>query len=90
MHTNSPLLLTDIRLSRFSAHDDGMHVELSSSTDHPGPVLTFRQDEALGTQVVIHPSDRDIALSLQDLEKAIAFARAEVRSESSCDPPSSD
>lgn len=90
MHTDAPAILTDIRLGRFSAQGDGMHVELSSPATRSTPLLTFRHDEALGLQVVIHagdPGDPDVSMSLQDLERAIAFAKAEVRNEASYDPP---
>ncbi|WP_028103996.1 hypothetical protein [Pseudoduganella violaceinigra] len=82
MHTQTPRLLANIMLQRFSASEDGMHVELLESKDSPQPLITFREDEALGMQVLLHIQDGDLAFALADLERAIEFAKLEVRKES--------
>jgi len=82
MHTQNPKLLANIMLQRFSASEDGMHVELVESKESPQPLITFREDEALGMQVLLHTQDRDLAFPLAELERAIAFARMEVHKES--------
>lgn len=85
MHTEKPEILPEIRLSRFSAVGDGMHVEVSApveAVDTAGPILTFREDERLGKQVVLHFPDRDIVFPLSELQRAITYAEAEVHKES--------
>ena len=85
MQTEKPVLLPELRLSLFSAVGDGMHVEVSAPAGTrapPGPFLTFREDETLGKQVVLHTSGGDVAFPLSELSRAIALAEAEVRKES--------
>ena len=88
MHTRDPVVLSKLRLTRFSAVGDGMHLEVSA---HPGetpradPILTFREDEQLGLQVVVHLENSDVAFSLSELKSAISAAEADVRRESSYD-----
>ncbi len=82
MHTHNPRMLESILLQRFSATEDGMHVELVESKDNPQPLMTFREDEARGMQVLLHTQNRDLAFPLAELERAIAFAKLEVHKES--------
>ena len=82
MHSHNPKTLASILLQRFSATEDGIHVELVASKDNPQPLMTFREDEVLGVQVVLHTQDSDFAFPLVELERAIAFAKQEVHKES--------
>ncbi|TDP06509.1 hypothetical protein DFR39_109190 [Roseateles asaccharophilus] len=84
MHVQDPEMLPNLRLSCFSAVGDGMHVEVSrpDGMPSPDPLMTFREDEELGMQVVLHGSDHDVVLSLAELKRAIAFAASEVHRES--------
>lgn len=82
MHSHNPKVLDAIKLQCFSATEDGMHVELVESKDNPSPLITFREDESLGMQVLLHLHDRDLAFPLAELERAIAFAKQEVHKES--------
>jgi hypothetical protein len=82
MHNHNPKLLESIKLQLFSATEDGMHVELVESKDDLQPLITFREDENLGMQVLLHLQDRDLAFPLIELERAIEFARQEVHKES--------
>ncbi len=81
MHSN-PKVLDAIKLQYFSATEDGMHVELVQSMDNPEPLITFREDESLGMQVLLHLHGRDLAFPLSELERAIAVAKQEVHKES--------
>jgi hypothetical protein len=88
MHTRDPLVLSKLRLTRFSAVGDGMHLECAAplnEVEHSDPILTFREDESSGLQVVVHLGSRDIAFRLSELKSAIAAAESEVHSESSYD-----
>ena len=67
MHTQNPKLLANIMLQRFSASEDGMHVELVKSKESPQPLITFREDEALGMQVLLHTQDRILRSRLPNL-----------------------
>ena len=81
MHSHDPKLINSTRLACFSAVGDGMHVELAAEAD--GEVLvSFREDESLGLQVVLHGRSRDVSLSLSDLKRAISLAESEVHRES--------
>ena len=84
MHVQDPEILPNLRLSCFSAVGDGMHVEVSRPDGllPPDPLMTFREDEQLGMQVVLHGSDHDVVFSLAELQRAIAFAASEVHRES--------
>jgi len=82
MHAQNPKLLANIMLQCFSAGEDGMHVELVESKESPQPLISFREDDALGLQVLLHMHDRDLAFPLAELERAIAFAKMEVHKES--------
>jgi hypothetical protein len=65
-----------------------MHLEVSAPADSgrdTGPLLTFREDEVLGHQVVFHLDDHDVAISLAELKAAIVAAESDVRRESSYD-----
>jgi hypothetical protein len=92
MHVSKPTVLEKLRLSRFSATEDGMHVEVSVFSSNPAEsttvLFTFREDENLGMQVVLHGSG-DIAFPLAELKAAIRYAEAEVHKESFYDSPSS-
>jgi len=77
-----------LRLTRFSAVGDGMHLEVSahaSESPRIDPILTFREDEQLGLQVVVHLDAGDVAFSLAELKSAIGAAEADVHRESSYD-----
>jgi len=81
MHLHDPKLIDSTRLSCFSAVGDGMHVELAVEAD--GEVLiSFREDEVLGLQAIIHGRPQDVVVSLADLKRAISFAESEVHRES--------
>jgi hypothetical protein len=58
-----------------------MHIEIAS----PGAadaMLTFREDEQLGFQVVVHLAEKDVAFPLSELKRAITVAETEVHTES--------
>jgi len=84
MHVRDHELLPNLRLSCFSAVGDGMHVEVSrpDGAPSPEPLMTFREGEELGMQVVLHGSDHDVVFSLAELQRAITFAASEVHRES--------
>lgn len=84
MHVHEPEVLSKLLLSRFSATGDGMHVEISrpSGEAFSGPLITFREDEELGLQVVLHGHTHDVVFPLSELQRAIEFAIAEVHKES--------
>jgi hypothetical protein len=88
VHTRDPLVLSKLRLTRFSAVGDGMHLEVSahpSESPRGDPLLTFREDELLGLQVVVHLEHGDVAFSQSELKSAISAAEADVHRESSYD-----
>ncbi len=89
MHSHDPKLMDATRLSCFSAVGDGMHVELAAEADG-GVLVSFREDEALGLQVVLHGRPQDVVLSLADLKRAISKAESEVHRESFYDQGSSE
>jgi hypothetical protein len=82
MHSQNPEILDTIKLQLFSATEDGMHVEIVVAKDEPEPLITFREDESHGMQVLLHLHDRDLAFPLSELERAIAFATEKVHKES--------
>ncbi len=87
MHTKDPTLIYQLELTMFSAVGDGMHVEVSGNVGGPqgrvpDPFITFREDEELGKQVVIHCTTGDLAFPLEELKRAIAVAESEVHRES--------
>lgn len=87
MHTKDPKLIEQLALTMFSATGDGMHVEVSEKErgpegKAPDPFITFREDEVLGKQVIIHCQGGDIAFSLEELKRAITVAESEVHKES--------
>ena len=88
MHLRNPRVIDQVRLTQFSAVGDGMHIEVAGS-DSADPFLTFRADEQLGLQAVIHLTDRDVVIPLAELKRAIAVAEDEVHTESFYDrqPP---
>lgn len=66
----------------FSAVGDGMHLEVRGRPNGSAlPLMTFRADETLGMQVVIHGAT-DVAFPLGELKRAISLAEAEGHSES--------
>lgn len=82
MHTSDPEYVAVLRLQCFSAVGDGMHVEATGRPSNPSlPLVTFRADENLGMQVVLH-GDTDVAFPLSELKRAIALADVEVHPES--------
>ncbi|RZI56926.1 MAG: hypothetical protein EOP37_22320 [Rubrivivax sp.] len=82
MHTPHPEWIPVLHLQRFSAVEDGMHVEATGRPSAPAtPIMTFRADELLGMQVVLHGQE-DVAFPLSELKRAIALAEAEVHPES--------
>jgi hypothetical protein len=82
MHAHKPHVLASLALSRFSAVGDGMHVEVTASGPNTvGSFLSFREDEVLGMQVLLHLPDGDLAFPLAELKRAIAFAEVEVHRE---------
>ena len=88
MHTRDPLVLSKLRLTRYSAVGDGMHLEVSanpSESPRGDPLLTFREDERLGLQVVVHLENGDVVFPLSELKSAISVAEADVHRESSYD-----
>jgi hypothetical protein len=89
MHLRNPSIIHQLRLTRFSAVGDGMHIELAGENG-ADPFVTFREDEQLGLQAVVHLIDRDVVFPLAELKRAIAIAEDEVHTESFYDgqPPS--
>jgi hypothetical protein len=88
VHTQAPVVLSRLSLTRFSAVGDGMHLEVSAPANEGNsaePFLTFREDELLGLQVVVHLDGRDVAFPLSELKLAIATAESDVHRESSYD-----
>lgn len=81
MHLQNPLVLDQVRLTKFSAVGDGMHIELASPIS-ADPLLTFREDEQLGLQAVIHLADQDMVFPLAELKRALVMAELEVHRES--------
>jgi hypothetical protein len=81
MHSKNPLVLSEVRLVRFSAVGDGMHIELTEPGSS-GALLTFREDDQLGFQVVVHLVAKDVAFPLSELKRAIGLAEADVHTES--------
>jgi len=82
MHTSDPEYVDILGLRCFSAVGDGMHVEVTGRPSDPSlPLLTFRADDILGLQVVLH-GETDVAFPLSELKRAIALADAEVHPES--------
>lgn len=86
MHTYNPKVLDKLAIAYFSAVGDGMHVELcppgASARVPEQPFMTFREDEELGKQVVIHCQAGDLAFPLEELKRAIAIVDLEVHKES--------
>lgn len=71
-----------LQVQCFSAVGDAMHVEVVDRPSNSSLMLvTFRADEDLGMQVVLH-GDADVAFPLSGLKRAIALADAEVHPES--------
>jgi hypothetical protein len=65
-----------------------MHLECAappSEGKHADPLFTFREDESLGLQVVVHLDGRDIAFPLSELKSVIVAAESEVHRESAYD-----
>ena len=82
MHTSNPEWIPTLHLQKFSAAEDGMHVEATGRPRAPAaPIMTFRADDLLGMQVVLHGQD-DVAFPLSELKRAIALAEVEVHPES--------
>lgn len=85
MHAEDAEFLPTLCLARFSAVADGMHVEVSApphARESARPFITFREDEQLGKQVILHSSAQDVSFPLSELRRAIAFAEMEVHKES--------
>lgn len=82
MHSQNLKMVETVMLQRFSAVADGMHFEVVVSKEKPEPLISFREDEDHGMQVILHLNDGGIAFPLAELERAIAFAREEVHKES--------
>ena len=83
MHAKDTTFLPTLALVRFSAHDDGMHVEAGGGqTQEHQPLITFRADETLGFQVVLHRAEGDVSFPLDELKRAIEYAEQEVHPES--------
>ena len=68
-----------------------MHVEASVFSPNPQEItrilFTFREDEQLGLQAVLHWPEEDIVLPLGELKRAINYAEDEVHKESYYDQP---
>lgn len=90
MHLGNPHIFKQIALASFSAVNDGMHIEIVL-TDGNGneiqgsPIITFREDEELGLQVVIHREKYDVVFPLSELKRAILVAEEEVHREACYD-----
>ena len=89
MHLRNTLVLDRVRLTSLAAVGDGTHIEIAPP-DRADPLLTFREDERLGLQAVIHLPDKDVVFPLADLKRAIAAAEREVHTESFYDQPTPD
>ncbi len=87
MHLQNPKLIKEPQFMLFSAVGDGMHLELR--TEPLGEsVMSFREDEVLGKQAVLHLASQDIVISLVDLKRAIELAEIEVHCEAFYDATS--
>lgn len=87
MHIENPEVLEKIALATFSATGDGMHVEVTKADKNGkeidnNPIITFREEDGVGLQVVIHGNQNDIIFPLSELKRAIDFAEKEVHCES--------
>ena len=87
MQLQNPIVLGSVRLTCASVSGDGMHLEVSASTEEQRlisgrPFLTFRSEMEGNIQVVLHLGERDVAFPLDELKRAIAAAEEEVRPES--------
>lgn len=75
--------IAELKLQRFSATGDGMHLEVIGRPSAPHePLITFRADEQDGLQLVLHGLKDDVAFPLAELKRAIAIAEKEVHPES--------
>jgi len=82
MNAPQPEFVPTLRLQKFSAAGDGMHLEATGRPSNPtAPFITFRADEQLGMQVELYGIDY-VSFPLAELKRAIALAEAEVHPES--------
>ena len=87
MQVENPVALNPVRLTCASVCGDGMHLELSASTEQHhlisgGPLLSFRAEEGGIIQVVLHLDEKDVTFPLEELKRAITAAEEEVHPES--------
>lgn len=87
MHLEKPKHYENISIAKFSAVDDGFHIEIAlkdknGNEEEFNPVITFRENENNEKQVVIHRDKFDIVFPLSELKRAIEIAEKEVHSES--------
>lgn len=95
MLIENPEFIEKLCLWTFSASGDGMHVEITRA-DKDGKeidtktIVTFREDEERGKQVVLHASGNknDLVIPLSEFKRAIEFAEREVHCESFYDTKS--
>ena len=86
MNLEKPIKYEKVSLAKFSATGDGMHIEIalkdeSGNEIKESPIITFREEENEGLQVVVHKEGNDIVFPLSELKRAISFAEQEVHSE---------
>ena len=93
MCSRNPVIFGRARLTWAGTADDGMHLELAaweSADPMLNPILSFREDEQSGQQVIIHLADKDVVLPPMDLKLAISEAELGVHKESFYDEPAAD
>lgn len=92
MHIRNPRFIHSLHLVKFSAAEDGMHVEADAKDENgkyrtSEPILTFRESESQILQLVIHGEKEDVVIPLSEIERAIGYAKEEVHCESHYDSP---
>lgn len=90
MHIEKPKYIERLCIDSFSAVGDGMHVEIALTDElnersSDSPIVTFREDEERGMQVVIHRDEYDVIFPLEEMKRAIEIAEQEVHCESHYD-----
>lgn len=80
--------LEKVYLQRFSASDDGMHLEICQADEfgkpidsEPDPLVTIRADTETQFKFVIYSDVGTISIPLEEIERSIAYAKQVVHSE---------
>ena len=80
--------LSKVYLQRFSAVEDGMHLEIykadpsgKSASGEPYPIVTIRADASDDLQLGILLDGDTVSIPLSEIERALAVAKEKVHSE---------